>query len=171
VATDAYPRTFSRATRVHVYSEVLDDDDILLEPSCFAWALQGLPPRSEAGGGRGGDDSSSGDAGRRGGGVGDGSCGGGDGARGGVRGEEVRGERTIGSNFSLPHRDYSAEEAWTTGGGGGDDGRWGDPNLLCVWMPVTDATLDTGCLYMVPRGADKCWGDPAHPVGLHRTPP
>ena len=68
---------------------------------------------------------------------------------------------SIGSNFPLPHRDYSAKEAWTADDGDGDGG---EPNLLCVWMPVTDATLDSGCLYVLPRGADKCWNDPTHPV-------
>jgi hypothetical protein len=111
-----------------VAAAVLDDDDILLEPSCFAWALQGLPSPASGGGGGGG-----------------------------------RGDSSIGTNFPLPHRDYSAKEAWTNGV---QVGVGGDPTLLSVWMPVTDATLDSGCLYVVPRGADKCWDDPTHPDHL-----
>ena len=143
---------------------MLDDDDILLEPSCFAWALQGLPPPPLAVKGAGGGDVSGGGGGD--GGDGEKGGGGGGGGRGGGGGDNMRGGKaggSIGSNFPLPHRDYSAKEAWTADDGDGDGG---EPNLLCVWMPVTDATLDSGCLYVLPRGADKCWNDPTHPDHL-----
>ena len=107
---------------------VLGDEDVLLEPSCFAWALRGAEEARE--------------------------------------GESAGGE-VIGTNFPLPHRDYSAREAWADDA----DDALGSPNLLCVWMPVTDATLDSGCLYVVPRGSDARWNDPGHPDHLSPAEP
>lgn len=40
-------------------------------------------------------------------------------------------------NFGLPHRDYGYEEAHTSDG---------NPALLCCWIPLSDATPQTGCL-------------------------
>ena len=50
----------------------------------------------------------------------------------------------IGQSFGLPHRDYPASEAMF------DDGK--TPKLLNVWIPVNDATLENGCMYMVYPG-------------------
>eukprot|EP00873_Tetraselmis_striata_P015641 jgi/Tetstr1/435905/TSEL_024791.t1 len=86
-------------------------DDVLLEASFFAWALQ--PPGAAP-------------------------------AR-------------VGSNFGLPHRDYSHADAIR-----GD----GSIRLLSVWLPVTDATLDNGCLYVLPKPADALWAEPSHPAHM-----
>ena len=52
----------------------------------------------------------------------------------------------IGQSFGLPHRDYPASEAMF------DDGK--TPKLLNVWIPVNDATLDNGCMHVLPREFD-----------------
>ena len=61
-------------------------------------------------------------------------------------------ENRVGQSFGLPHRDYPASEAL------GDDGT--TPNLLTVWIPVTDATLDNGCMYVVPKEFDTHFNCP-----------
>jgi hypothetical protein len=38
--------------------------------------------------------------------------------------------------------------------------------LVCAWLPLTDATLDSGCLYVVPRESDPLWDDHEHPDHL-----
>ena len=70
-------------------------------------------------------------------------------ADGGVdgAGEKKRCSR-IGQNFGLPHRDYSYEEAHFS------DGR---PRILNVWVPFTDADVDNGCLWVVPREFDPIY--------------
>ena len=64
----------------------------------------------------------------------------------------------IGSSFGLPHRDYSGtdsirveaeDEAGSSSGTKRDH-----PNLLSVWIPLNDATLENGCMYVVPREFD-----------------
>jgi ectoine hydroxylase-related dioxygenase (phytanoyl-CoA dioxygenase family) len=47
-----------------------------------------------------------------------------------------------GESFTLPHRDYPFSEAF--------DGK-GRPAIMNVWVPITDATLDNGCMYVVPK--------------------
>jgi hypothetical protein len=47
-----------------------------------------------------------------------------------------------GGNFSLPHRDYPASEAWNTEADA--------PRLVSAWIPLTDATTDNGCMYVLP---------------------
>ena len=63
-----------------------------------------------------------------------------------------------GANFGLPHRDYPASEAW--------DFDADAPRLICAWVPLTDATPETGCVSVVPRDADDLWGEPGHPHHL-----
>ena len=63
-----------------------------------------------------------------------------------------------GANFGLPHRDYPASEAW--------DFDANAPRLICAWVPLTDATPETGCVSVVPRDADDLWGEPGHPHHL-----
>jgi hypothetical protein len=58
----------------------------------------------------------------------------------------------IGQSFGLPHRDYPASEAMF------DDGK--TPKLLNVWIPVNDATLENGCMYIVPREFDSNFDRP-----------
>ena len=72
-----------------------------------------------------------------------------------------------GDAFSKPHRDYSAAEAWSNElWSRNTTGCLGKPNLVCVWVPLTDATLDTGCLHVVPRTEDRLFDDPDHPDHL-----
>ena len=65
----------------------------------------------------------------------------------------------VGQNFGLPHRDYPHDEATAAGG---------EPQVLSCWIPLVDTTPDNGCLYILPRGADELWAEPAHP--LHMRP-
>ena len=66
--------------------------------------------------------------------------------------EEKRCER-VGQNFGLPHRDFSFDEAHFPDGA---------PRVCNVWMPLTDATVDNGCLWVVPREFDPMYDQPAH---------
>ncbi len=36
----------------------------------------------------------------------------------------------------------------------------GTPKSITVWLPVTDATPDNGCVYLVPAGQDRNYGKP-----------
>ena len=65
----------------------------------------------------------------------------------------------VGQNFGLPHRDYPHDEATAAGG---------KPQVLSCWIPLVDTTPDNGCLYILPKGADELWDEPAHP--LHMRP-
>ena len=65
----------------------------------------------------------------------------------------------VGQNFGLPHRDYAHDEATAAGG---------KPQVLSCWIPLVDTTPDNGCLYILPKGADELWDEPAHP--LHMRP-
>lgn len=56
-----------------------------------------------------------------------------------------------GANFGLPHRDYPHNECF-------DDA--GNPTLLNVWVPLCDATLDNGCMYVVPKEHDALFASP-----------
>jgi hypothetical protein len=58
----------------------------------------------------------------------------------------------IGQSFGLPHRDYPASEAMF------DDGK--TPKLLNVWIPINDATLDNGCMYILPKEFDTQFARP-----------
>lgn len=55
------------------------------------------------------------------------------------------GDTKLGGNFGLPHRDYCYSASNFPDG---------SPKLLTVWVPLTDATLDTGCMYVVPKDLD-----------------
>jgi len=51
----------------------------------------------------------------------------------------------VSDNFAKPHRDYEFSQCNT------EDG---DPFILVIWMPVSDSTLDNGCMYVLPKDAD-----------------
>ena len=63
--------------------------------------------------------------------------------------KEDEGHRGFGSSFGLPHRDYSAADSLHRDGEEEDH-----PAILTVWIPLNDATLDNGCMYVVPREFD-----------------
>jgi hypothetical protein len=61
------------------------------------------------------------------------------------------GHRGFGSSFGLPHRDFSAAESMVRN----DQEEVDDPTILTVWIPLNDATLENGCIYVVPREFDS----------------
>jgi hypothetical protein len=73
---------------------------------------------------------------------------------------EEEGHRGFGSSFGLPHRDYSAADSMyrrheEDHADDNDDDTFSDhPAILNVWIPLNDATLDNGCMYVVPREFD-----------------
>jgi hypothetical protein len=64
--------------------------------------------------------------------------------------KDEEGHRGFGSSFGLPHRDYSAAESIYHEGEDANE----SPAILTVWIPLNDATLDNGCMYVVPREFD-----------------
>jgi hypothetical protein len=73
--------------------------------------------------------------------------------------KEHEGHRGFGSSFGLPHRDYSAadslyREEEEEGKGCPKAAASDHPAILNVWIPLNDATLDNGCMYVVPREFD-----------------
>ena len=73
--------------------------------------------------------------------------------------KEQEGHRGFGSSFGLPHRDYSAADSLYREGGeevkGSPKATASDhPAILNVWIPLNDATLDNGCMYVVPKEFD-----------------
>eukprot|EP00668_Euglena_longa_P004029 GGOE01004725.1.p1 GENE.GGOE01004725.1~~GGOE01004725.1.p1 ORF type:complete len:298 (-),score=50.44 GGOE01004725.1:229-1122(-) len=64
---------------------------------------------------------------------------------------EAVGKQYIGNSFALPHRDFNFTES------NDPDGR---PKMLSVWVPVTDATLNNGCMYVLPREFDALFAAP-----------
>jgi hypothetical protein len=78
---------------------------------------------------------------------------------------EEEGHRGFGSSFGLPHRDYSAADSLHYEEDKGKHDVSSDhPAILNVWIPLNDATLDNGCMYVVPRefDADFCNPDNNH---------
>lgn len=71
-------------------------------------------------------------------------------------------QKYIGGNFGLPHRDYPYNECFTAAG---------EPHLMNVWVPLTDATLDNGCMYVLPREFDPLFDQPDHPNHLKCATP
>jgi hypothetical protein len=71
--------------------------------------------------------------------------------------KEQEGHRGFGSSFGLPHRDYSAADSLYREEEEKDcpkDTASDHPAILNVWIPLNDATLDNGCMYVVPREFD-----------------
>ena len=71
--------------------------------------------------------------------------------------KEQESHRGLGSSFGLPHRDYSAADSLYHEAEGKDcpkDAASDHPAILNVWIPLNDATLDNGCMYVVPREFD-----------------
>ena len=72
------------------------------------------------------------------------------------------GEDKVWGNFGMPHRDLAFDKCHL---------KDGTPSVVSVWVPVTDATLDNGCMYVVPREHDKFF-DKCGPMEMddHYTP-
>lgn len=64
------------------------------------------------------------------------------------------GLRTANGNFSLPHRDYTFSDC---------NEEDGSPYILTCWVPITDATLDNGCMYVLPKESDELFDREDHP--------
>eukprot|EP01116_Phalansterium_solitarium_P001701 TRINITY_DN11517_c0_g1_i1.p1 TRINITY_DN11517_c0_g1~~TRINITY_DN11517_c0_g1_i1.p1 ORF type:complete len:461 (+),score=103.89 TRINITY_DN11517_c0_g1_i1:124-1383(+) len=58
----------------------------------------------------------------------------------------------VGGNFGFPHRDFPYDESI--------DPRDGSAKTLSIWIPLNDATLDNGCMYVVPREFDAHFDKP-----------
>ena len=54
-------------------------------------------------------------------------------------------QRYVGTNFALPHRDYTYADSVFSNG---------DPKKLSVWIPLNQVTTENGCMYVVPREFD-----------------
>ncbi len=57
------------------------------------------------------------------------------------------GERYMGTNFGLPHRDYTFADSTFADSGA--------PKVLSVWLPLNEVTVENGCMYVVPREFDR----------------
>jgi len=58
---------------------------------------------------------------------------------------EIVSGKYVGRNFGVPHRDYTFSQTFRADG---------SPTALTVWVPVTEATVDNGCMYVVPKQFD-----------------
>lgn len=54
--------------------------------------------------------------------------------------------RYIGTNFGIPHRDYSYADSVLSDG---------STKVLSLWIAINDVTLDNGCMYVVPKEYDE----------------
>ena len=52
----------------------------------------------------------------------------------------------VGTNFGLPHRDYTFTDSHSASG---------KPKILTMWVPVTPVTSENGCMYVVPKEFDE----------------
>jgi hypothetical protein len=71
--------------------------------------------------------------------------------------KEQEGHSGFGSSFGLPHRDCSAADSLCCEEEGKDclkDAASNHPAILKVWMHLNDATLNNGCMCVVPREFD-----------------
>jgi hypothetical protein len=65
---------------------------------------------------------------------------------GATREEEEDGRGApAGSNFGVPHRDFTCLDSIADG----------EPRLLSTWVPLTPVTADNGCMLVVPRALDR----------------
>ena len=59
-------------------------------------------------------------------------------------------------SFATPHRDLPHDQCILPSG---------RPKIINIWVPLTEATLDNGCMHVLPRESDALWAaaaDPAH---------
>ena len=62
--------------------------------------------------------------------------------------------RYVNGNFATPHRDSPH---------GANHDSAGRPTQLNVWVPLTDATLTNGCMWVLPKNCDPLFDKPDHP--------
>mmetsp|Transcript_18768 Transcript_18768/g.29286 ORF Transcript_18768/g.29286 Transcript_18768/m.29286 type:complete len:197 (+) Transcript_18768:184-774(+) len=55
------------------------------------------------------------------------------------------GNRYVGTNFALPHRDYTFSDSYDT---------VGRLKILTLWLPLCDVEPDSGCMFVVPKEFD-----------------
>jgi len=58
---------------------------------------------------------------------------------------QEHGNAYSGTNFSLPHRDYTHADSFDAHGA---------PKVLTLWVPVSEVAPDNGCMMVVPREFD-----------------
>ncbi len=66
----------------------------------------------------------------------------------------------VGGNFGQPHRDFPFDQCHL------EDGV--TPSVVSVWIPMVQATLDNGCMYVIPREMDPLFDKPEDKY--HLTP-
>jgi hypothetical protein len=67
----------------------------------------------------------------------------------------------VGTNFGLPHRDYTFTDSHAANG---------TPKILTMWVPVTAVTSENGCMYVVPKEFDENY-DKDSVYGAQTLPP
>eukprot|EP00933_Yihiella_yeosuensis_P027717 TRINITY_DN21603_c0_g1_i1.p1 TRINITY_DN21603_c0_g1~~TRINITY_DN21603_c0_g1_i1.p1 ORF type:complete len:233 (-),score=45.54 TRINITY_DN21603_c0_g1_i1:436-1134(-) len=70
----------------------------------------------------------------------------------------VKGKR-VGNNFGQPHRDKTYDKCHTEGG---------KLRMVTTWVPLVPATMDNGCMYVLPAESDPVLSQPDHPS--HKKP-
>jgi|TARA_B100000768_G_scaffold172740_1_gene181293 ectoine hydroxylase-related dioxygenase (phytanoyl-CoA dioxygenase family) len=76
--------------------------------------------------------------------------------------QDHAGKRYVGNNFGQPHRDYSHEEVF-----GSDISEASKSlNILSIWLPLVDISLENGCMYVVPRSGDRSGGSGENEVDI-----
>ena len=126
-----------------------DADEIELDASVFAWALE----RSCDDAGSGNGSIGNGSRGGGGGGGGGGSVGGSSGGSAAAGG--VTATRPIGANFGTPHRDSTYDEC--------HDAATGAATSVAVWVALVRVSERSGCMHVVPRAADPLFARSDHP--------
>ena len=109
-------------------AEAVVGEECVLEPSVAAFHLAYVEPESTESGHDGHDDTR-------------GDCGGGT-----ARQEVGNKQRYVGTNFGVPHRDYTYSDSATASG---------EPRIVSVWVAVNDVSTSNGCMYVVPRSFDE----------------
>ena len=60
---------------------------------------------------------------------------------------EAPAERYVGTNFGIPHRDYSYADSATP--------QSGEARIVSVWVAINRVTVENGCMYVVPKNYDE----------------
>lgn len=69
-----------------------------------------------------------------------------------------KGERYVGNNFGMPHRDYNHIDSLD---------EEGNPKVLSIWVPTNDINHENGCMYLVPREHDVKWETEEYSGAMH----
>ena len=108
--------------------EALLGEGCTMDPSVFCWIAH-CPATMHAEGGTKGE--AKGEA--KGGALGGGSVG------------STSAKKGVGSNFGVPHRDFTVLQSLT---------KEGKPAVLSVWLPLNNVSVENGCMMVVPKALD-----------------